>query len=426
MKNKTYIIAILLFCVVNLFAEKYLINSYTIYKDNVWQKIVFNYNSDKQVANTIVSISTNLTEWENYTYSTRQYKNGAVSEICDYIWDNEDWVISKKQLFEYSNDKITSHSTTYSDIQKLTTYKYNNNTITQKQSFSQGNTLKSTIVTLQKTQNDQIHYIKTYSVSPQNDTLFSQITTFDYTPKETTSTTYEKLNTTYNPTEKTITTFNNNNISSETQYKYEQNNWTPTAKQTYYYNSQNQVTEILYQTWENNFWSSDYKRLYTYNQNGSVLSSSVNMLQYKEWEVCYQINYNYNYNNQLDNASIEQSFWSDTDKEYSDYISLSGNNIMPFVCGNNIQIEYSDILTNIALDISSINVYPNPSKSGIVFIDTDLIVHDIAVFDINGILLYQNKYTNHVNLSHLNNGMYIIQITTNEGKYSFKQIINNY
>ena len=152
------------------------------------------------------------------------------------------------------------------------------------------------------------------------------------------------------------------------------------------------------------------------------------MLQYKEWEVCYQINYNYNYNynNQLDNASIEQSFWSDTDKEYSDYISLSGNNIMPFVCGNNIQIEYSDILTNIALDISPINVYPNPSKSGIVFIDTDLIVHDIAVFDINGILLYQNKYTNHVNLSHLNNGMYIIQITTNEGKYSFKQIINNY
>ena len=113
------------------------------------------------------------------------------------------------------------------------------------------------------------------------------------------------------------------------------------------------------------------------------------MLQYKEWEITYQINYNYN--NQLDNAFIEQTFWSDRDKEYNDYISLLGDNKSPFVLCNNIQIKYSDIPTNIALSVSPINVYPNPSKSGIVFIDTDLVINEIAVFDINGILLYQNN-----------------------------------
>lgn len=424
MKNKTYIIAILLFWIGNLFAEKYLINSYTVYKDSLWYKTVFNYNSDKQIINTTVSVSANKTDWENYTYSTRQYKNGTVSEICDYIWDNENWVMNKKQSFEYSYDKLTLQSTTYGDIQEKTTYEYNGNIITQKQSISQNNTLKSTIVTRQKTQNNQIYYIKTYSLSPQNDTLFSQITTFDYTLKEIVSITYEKINTTYSPTEKTVTTFNNGNIVSETQYKYEQNNWTPTAKQKYYYNLQNQVTEIIYQIWENNFWLSNYKRLYTYNKNGALLSGAIAMLQYKEWEITYQINYNYN--NQLDNAFIEQTFWSDRDKEYNDYISLLGDNKSPFVLCNNIQIEYSDIPTNIALSVSPINVYPNPSKSGIVFIDTDLVINEIAVFDINGILLYQNKYAGRINLSHLNNGMYIIQITTEEGKYSFKQIINNY
>ena len=42
------------------------------------------------------------------------------------------------------------------------------------------------------------------------------------------------------------------------------------------------------------------------------------------------------------------------------------------------------------------------------------------------ILLYQNKYIGHIDLSHFNNGMYIIQIKTDEGNFSFKQIVNNY
>jgi hypothetical protein len=424
MNKKIYIIISILFCACNLFAKNFLIKDIIFYKDSAWQKVVYNYN-DTKIVNTTTFISSDNIEWENYTYSTKQYKDGAVSEICDYTWNGNSWIMYRKELFEYSNKKLTLHSTTYDNIKEITTYEYKDNTTIQKQSFSQNDTLKNSITTIQKTDKNKICYIKTYSLSTQNDTLFSQITTFDYTPQQTTSTTYEKKDSLYLPTEKTITTTNKDK-KTEIQYIYQHNDWIPVAKQTFYYNSSNNITKNLYQFWESNFWLSDYKHSYWYNDNETLSSDAISILQYKEWEITDQIYYNYNYNNQLNNASIEQTFWSETDREYNSYISLYGNNKPPFILCNNINIEYTDIPTNISINLSPINVYPNPSKSGIVFINTDLIIYNIAVYDTKGILRYQNNYNGHIDLSHLNNGIYIIQIDTEEGKFSFKQIINNY
>ncbi len=424
MKIKDFIyITLFLLCTSSICAEKFLIDNYVVYKNNLWQKTVYKYNSDKNIISTTVFTSTNQVEWTNDTYSTRVYYNGAISEICNYKWDNNSWKINKRQTFEYLQDKLTLHTITYDNMQEVISYKYNDNTTIQEQRFLQNNTLINCIVSIQKEHNNRIDYIKTYSLSNKQDTLFSQETIFEYTPHKTTSTTYDKTKDTYIPTTQTITTLTNNNITSEVQYKYKQNHWEPFAKQTYYYNSSNQVIEILYQIWNSNFWLSDYKRLYAYNNDGDLLSSTIEILQYKEWEMLYQINYNYN--NQLNNAFIEQSFWSETDKEYNDYISLQGNNAYPFVHGNNVQITYTDTPTNTLINTSPISIYPNPSKSGIVFIQTNQIIHKIAVYNLNGALVYQSQYPGSINLSHLDNGMYIIQITTNEGYFSFKQIIAN-
>ncbi len=426
MYNKIYIIAILLlFYTTNIFADKYLINSAIFYKDSVWQKTIFNYNSNKKIINETVFVSKDKIEWENYTYSTRQYKGDAVSEICDYIWNNNSWKICKKQDFKYDNNKLITHTTTYDNTQDVLTYKYIDNTIIQEQQFFQNNTLKNSITTIQKTQNNKINYIKTFSLSSNKDTIFSQITTFNYDSNQTISITYEKLNKIYSPTKKTIT-ISDNNIAFEIQYEYKNNNWIPYAKQTSYYNSKKQITDIIYQFWEIKFWLSYHRCSYSYNEDGSLASKSFLILQNKVWETSYQIYYNYNCNNQLINAFIEQSFWSEKNKEYNDYISLSGNNKPPFLFCNNIELDYTNIPTDITLNISPINIYPNPSKSGIIFINTNLIIHNIAIYNVNGILLYQNQYVGHIDLSHLDNGIYIIQITTNEGNFSFKQIINNY
>lgn len=423
MHNKSYIIAILLFYTTNLFADKYLINSAIFYKDSVWEKTIFNYNSNKKIINETVFVSKDKIEWKNYTYSTRQYIGDAVSEICDYIWNNNSWKITKKQTFQYNNDKLISQTTIYDNIKEILTYKYADNTIIQEQQFFQNNTLQNSITTIQKIQNKKINYIKTYSLSPNKDTLFAQETTFDYKSNQTISITYEKQNKIYTPTKKTITN-SDYNITTEIQYKYKNNAWIPATKQTTHYNSAKQITDIIYQIWKKNFWLSDYKHLYTYNKNGSLSVKSFLILQNKEWETLYQINYNYT--DQLVNAFIEQSFWSQTDKEYNDYISLYGNNRFPFILCNYIELQHTNIPTDITLNIAPINLYPNPSKSGIVFINTNLVIHNIAVYNINGILLYQTQYTGHIDLSHLNNGMYIIKITTEKETYTFKQIITNY
>ena len=422
MNKKTYIITIILLWTSNLFAENYLINSAIIYKDSIWQKIDYNYNSDKKIIKTTTLNSIDKVEWKNHTYSTYKYTNGAVSEICDYIWDNNSWALSKHQTFEYSNNNLSSHICAYDDIQKISTYEYNDSTTIAKHEYYKKQSRESCIITTQKTRNNKLHQVKTFSLSNQNDTIFSQITTFDYSSSTTTSTSYEKINNQYLPSTKTITT-HTPQTDIEIQYEYTENNWTPTAKQTYYYDNAHRLIEELYQIWENNFWLSNYKRIYSYDENGAILSNAIFLLQYKEWELLYQINYDYN--NQLANAFIEQSFWSETNQTYNDFISIHGNNTHPFILCNQIQIEYSNIITDIPINISPINVYPNPSLSGIVFINSDLLIHQIMVYNVNGVLVYTSNYNGPINLSHLNQGLYFIHITTNDGSYVFKQIISN-
>ena len=136
--------------------------------------------------------------------------------------------------------------------------------------------------------------------------------------------------------------------------------------------------------------------------------------------------YNYQNSTNIEFANIQQTFWSENKQEYNDYIPLHENNTHPFIHCNIIEFSYSNITVNIPIDISPIQIYPNPTTSGIVFLNTNLPIIDIKVYDLNGILQYQTPATNHLNLSKLNNGVYIIYITTNENIYTFKQIINNY
>ena len=422
MNKKTYAITILLLCISNLFAENYLISSAIIYKDSIWQKINYNYNSDKKIIKTTIFESLDKVEWKNHTYSTYTYTNGAVSEICDYTWDSNSWSLSQRQTFEYYGNNLSSHTIAYNNIQEISTYEYNDSITIAKHEHINNQSRESYIITTQKTRNNKLYQVKTFSLSTQNDTLFSQITTFDYTATTTTSTTCEKINGQYLPTTKTVTT-HTPQTDIEIQYEYTENNWIPIAKQTYYYDNANRLIEELYQIWENNFWLSNYKRIYSYDQNGAILSSAVLTLQYKEWELLYQINYDYN--NQLANAFIEQSFWSETNQTYNDFISINGNNTHPFILCNQIQIEYSDIITDIPINIVPIEVYPNPSMSGVVFISTDLHIYQVMVYNSNGILVYADNYNGPINLSHLNCGLYFIHITTNDGSYTFKQIIAN-
>ena len=412
------------------FANTDFIDCVYYFKDSVWYKTQYQYNDKKQIINTTTSVSKDKNDWTNYAYCTNSYTNGAVSKVCDYIWNDTSWVIEKTHTYIYANNKLASYTLVHNDVKKSVTYGYYDSLNIEIQKFMKNDILEYELKTITKFNNNKISYIKTTSVSSTNDTLFSHYSTFEYFDNQTITTSYQLSDSKYIAYSKTIQYFNNNNlIDYEIQYVNNNDIWSNSAKQIYTYTSNGLISSTTYQYWNTNFWESSYKQHFTYNKDNTLNSNNFSQMIYKEWQLLYQIQYEYTNTSKIESAQLHQTFWSEQEQSYNDYIFLNANPIQKYIRANQIEVTYTNTPTtntNISDIISPINFYPNPSK-GVVYLNTSLLIHEITVFDINGIQIMQIPYNNtgSINLTHLNNGFYFIQLTTNQGLYTFKQIITN-
>ena len=94
-------------------------------------------------------------------------------------------------------------------------------------------------------------------------------------------------------------------------------------------------------------------------------------------------------------------------------------------------VEYNIVMGEGIVDITenfgnNLSIYPNPSNTGIFNIEGNKNINnsEITIFDITGKLVYQNKYSNIVNLSKLNKGAYKLQVVLDDKKFSQTIIIN--
>ena len=71
----------------------------------------------------------------------------------------------------------------------------------------------------------------------------------------------------------------------------------------------------------------------------------------------------------------------------------------------------------------AISVYPNPAKSKI-YIQTELNVINLTLYDAEGKLIIAQKSTNTINVEQLNKGLYLLKIETDKGSSSKKIIID--
>jgi hypothetical protein len=69
-----------------------------------------------------------------------------------------------------------------------------------------------------------------------------------------------------------------------------------------------------------------------------------------------------------------------------------------------------------------VNIYPIPS-SDIVNVQTDKIISKLDVFNVRGQLLLSAKDQNSIDISSLNNGLYLMRIWDNQGNYHLEKII---
>ncbi|MBS4062690.1 MAG: T9SS type A sorting domain-containing protein [Bacteroidetes bacterium] len=77
---------------------------------------------------------------------------------------------------------------------------------------------------------------------------------------------------------------------------------------------------------------------------------------------------------------------------------------------------------------TDVNIYPNPSKDGVVNIHTDAFMTGIKLFSINGKLLFEEKFDQRnefqIVTSGILKGMYLIEITTTENKITRKLLLD--
>ena len=172
------------------------------------------------------------------------------------------------------------------------------------------------------------------------------------------------------------------------------NNWAPTYKNTYMFDSRKNQTEESYSDFnsQTNSWIITYgdRKSFQYDVNNNITES-------------IQEYYN----------SSVQAWEKFTKKEHSNYITISVG-----------------IKTD--LNIINANIYPNPSENGLVYINVKLDQSSellIKVIDLNGKLIYSKSadYNNGLNticLQNLNKGLFIVEIISEYGSYKSKLIVN--
>lgn len=87
------------------------------------------------------------------------------------------------------------------------------------------------------------------------------------------------------------------------------------------------------------------------------------------------------------------------------------------------ELEQCDLILSNKSTIlqKEIKVYPNPSN-GIFQIETDKVLKNIRVFSVLGQIKIASKFTNKIDLSPLENGIYLLEITTDNDEIIIKKI----
>ena len=117
----------------------------------------------------------------------------------------------------------------------------------------------------------------------------------------------------------------NNNLISETDFRWTMGAWKNDEKTIYTYNPSNKVTEILYQEWNaiTNKFENTYKDTYAYT------AGKVTELMFKKWENSQWVDYEkatlgYNVNNLLESGlaySWDGTQWVNEDRELYTYVN---------------------------------------------------------------------------------------------------------
>ncbi|NBG66059.1 T9SS type A sorting domain-containing protein [Acidiluteibacter ferrifornacis] len=205
-----------------------------------------------------------------------------------------------------------------------------------------------------------------------------------------------------------------NNSKSELVQRWSVSMWEDLERLTTYYNSANQVDSTIF---ESPAGIISKRKVFKYNSNGlsEVVSSNYNVSQQKYYP---QVRFSFNYNpNGTLQSVIEES------------IDASGW----LIKSDDLRYNYN-YQTRVGLaehsSFANFKIYPNPTSDQITISTKGNRINQIRIVDLSGKVVFENQSTLNANeikvpIHQLENGTYILTVTSNGQQKSEKVVVNH-
>ncbi len=209
----------------------------------------------------------------------------------------------------------------------------------------------------------------------------------------------------------TIDAINNTKEEINQSWNPSTQTFTNDYKTVYTYNANNQAILMIREDWDNNQWVLDVKSDFTYNSNGQQALQEFFQWLNGAWAMRQRLLNNYdNHGNQLRFETQEI--------DANTGVVLFGFAIDYFYSLNptNTQKLYSE----------SLQAYPNPTSGTVlVTLPNDFTQGQLTIWDMQGRLLQSQDYQGElIDLSTYSNGVYWLQIISDDSRYTMKVIKN--
>lgn len=354
------------------------------------KRIINTYNSNNQISQLILQYwNTGTKKYDNSDRTSTTYNtNGYRVEVVSERWSSNVWVNDRKNNYTYNSDnKITQNIGT----------KWNK--------------------TLQKW-DDYSKYIATitssYKTSLSSDWNYYGNNTWDIRYKDS------------------IVFNNKKNDSLNFRYVWDNitKTWEPLSFFKYTYNSLNDIETEIELDWNNNQWENYYRTSYTYNSNRQIIQQLAEDYNGPSGiYVDYRITHSYNSSNNLI-QTLEEDWnpnnlvWENYSKEV--YLYDGSNNLFSkseYSGWDNTQKQYtlelredykcSNISSIRSIEKKQFEIYPNPANSNLININVSK-ASQYRLFDFLGKIIQTgllNATENKIALPiKITNGIYFIQI----------------
>ncbi len=348
------------------------------------------------------------------------------SNRMEYDYDSNNNLIEEKDLYWDVSTSVwkTSSVTTYSynAINKLAVevYKiYDNNTNTVSDSYRTTNVYNSEGKLIQFIDEDYIGgtWVNSYKI----DLTYSD-------NKIVSGLSYEWNGTGWifgeDSSKITINYNADNTVSSTISDEWDGTTWISSDRTIFSYNGNNYISLLDGQTWDGTSWISDYKEEFTYDGNGNA----INLKEYYLDNGVFVLS-----TNETSTFDISKSISSFAnpyvDKTGIEYL-FSGNGIVNKILtttGTNYRTTYNYGEATASInDFNFVNfeVYPNPTNAIVKIDDSKFSLKNIELYNVIGKKI-MNSTNNELNVENLENGVYLLKIQSEDGKFTTKRIIKN-